>query len=107
MRCYAIVLSDSKIYQLIEVIWADKVEALPELGIETAVETIPLLGITISMIARVLAQVVENLCILQHRAGSLCQCQELIHLPVHESFGNMMHPEGRPKFVPEDYMVSR
>ena len=55
MRCYAIVLSDSKIYQLIEVIWADKVEALPELGIETAVETIPLLGITISMIARVLA----------------------------------------------------
>ena len=72
IRCYAIVLSDSKIYQLIEVIWADKVEALPELGIETAVETIPLLGITISMIAHVLAQVVEDLCVLQHRAGSLC-----------------------------------
>ena len=64
MRCYAIVLSDSKIYQLIEVIWADKVEALPELGIETAEEMIPLLGITISMIARVLAQVVEDLCVL-------------------------------------------
>ena len=55
MHCYAIVLSDSKIYQLIEVIWADKVEVLLQLGIETAAETIPLLGITISMIACVLA----------------------------------------------------
>jgi hypothetical protein len=72
MRCYAIVLSDGKIYQHIEAIWVDKVEALPELGIETAAETIPLLGITISMIARILAQLIENLCILQHRAGSLC-----------------------------------
>ena len=68
---------------------------------------IPLLGITISMIARVLAQVVEDMCILQHRAVSLCQCQELFHLPVHESFGNMMRPEGGLEFVPEDYMVSR
>ena len=80
---------------------------LPEFGVETAAETIQLLGLTISMIARVLAQVVENLCILQQRAGSLCQCQELIHLLVHESFGNMMRPEGGPEFVPEDYMVSR
>jgi hypothetical protein len=49
---------------LIEAIGADKIEALPELGVETAAETIPLLGITISMIARVLAQVVEDLCVL-------------------------------------------
>ena len=82
-------------------------EALSELGVETAAETIPLLGITIGMITSILAQVINDLCILQHRAGSLCQCQELIHLPVHESLGNMMRPEGDHEFVPEDYMVSR
>ena len=83
----------------------DKIVALPKLGVETAAETIPLLGITISMIARVLAQVVEDLCVLQHRAGSLCQCQELIHLPVHESFRNMMRPESGPEFIPSDVMI--
>jgi len=56
------------------------------------------------MIARVLAQVIEILCVLQHRAGSLCQRQKLIHLPIHESFWNMMRPEGGPEFIPEDYM---
>ena len=80
---------------------------LSELGIETAAETIPLLGITIGMITSILAQMVKDLCVLQHRAGSLCQHQELIHLPIHESFGNMMRPEGGPEFIPEDYMVSR
>ena len=81
----------------------NKIEALAELGVETAAETIPLHGIATS----ILAQMVENLCILQHHAGSLCQCQELIHLPVHESLRNMMRPKGGPEFVPEDYMVSR
>ena len=52
--------------------------ALSELGVETAAETISLLGITISMVARVLAQVIENLCILKYSAGSLCERQELI-----------------------------
>ena len=107
MRCYAIILSNGEIHQLIEAVRADKIKTFPELGIETAAETIPLLGITISMIALVLAQVVEDMCILQHRAGSLCRCQELIHLPVHESFRNMMRPDGSPEFVPEDYRVSR
>ena len=76
-----------------------------ELGVETAAETVPLLGITISMIAGVLAQVIEDLCVLQRRVGSLCQCQELIHLLVHEFLGDMMRPEGGPEFIPEDYMV--
>ena len=55
MRCNAIVLSDSHIYQLIKTIGADKVETLLELGFKTTVETILLLGIAIGMIARVLA----------------------------------------------------
>ena len=82
-------------------------EALSELGVETAAETIPLLGITISMITSILAQVIKDLCILQYRAVSLCQCQEFIHLPIHESLRNMMRPKGGPEFVLEDYMVSR
>ena len=107
MHCNAIVLTDGHIHQLIKTVGADNIEALPKLGVETAAEMIMLLGITISMIASILAQMVENLCILQHHAGSLCQCQELIHLPVHESLGNMMRPEGDHEFVLEDYMVSR
>ena len=78
MRCNAIVLSDSHIYQLIKTIGADKVETLLELGFKTTVETILLLGIAIGMIAHVLAQVIEDLGILQHRMGSLCKRQELI-----------------------------
>jgi len=78
MRCYAIILSNGEIHQLIEAVRADKIKTFPELGIETAAEMIPLLGITISMITRVLAQLIKDLCILQHRAGSLCRCQEFI-----------------------------
>ena len=66
---------------------------------------VPFLGIAIGMIARILAQVIEDLCVLQYRAGSLCQIQELIHLSVHESFENMMRPKGGPEFFLEDYMV--
>ena len=55
MRCYAIVLSDGFIHQLIKTVGTDKVETHLELGVETAAETILLLGITISMVARVLA----------------------------------------------------
>jgi hypothetical protein len=64
MRCYAIILSNGEIHQLIEAIWADKIEALPELGVETAAEMISLLGITIGMITSILAQVIKDLCVL-------------------------------------------
>ena len=78
MCCNAVVLSDGHIYQLIKIIRGDKVEALRELGVKTTAETILLLGIAIGMIAHVLAQVIEDLGILQHRMGSLCKRQELI-----------------------------
>jgi hypothetical protein len=38
------------------------------------------------MITRVLAQVIEDLCILQDGAGSLSQGQEFIELSLDESF---------------------
>jgi hypothetical protein len=58
------------------------------------------------MIASILAQMIENLCILQYRTGALGECQEFIQLPLHQSFRNMMCPEGSPKFLPRDNMSS-
>ena len=55
MRCYAIILSNGEVHQLIEAIRADKIKTFPELGIETAAETIPLLGISVYMMTRILA----------------------------------------------------
>ena len=78
MRYNAIVLSDGHIYQLIKAVGMDKIEMLLELGVKTTVKTILLLGIAVCMIARILAQVIEDLCILKHSAGSLRKHQEFI-----------------------------
>ena len=78
MRCNAIILSDGHIYQLIKTIGTNKVKTLLELGVKTTTEMILLLGIAICMIARILAQMIEDLCVLKHSAGSLCKCQEFI-----------------------------
>ena len=43
-------------------------------------KTIALLGVSIRMMARVLAQMIEGLCILKNSAGSLIQSQEFIQL---------------------------
>ena len=78
MRYNAIVLSNSLIHQLIKTVGADKVETLLELGVKTMAEMILLLGIAVCMITSILAQVIEDLCILKHSAGSLSKCQEFI-----------------------------
>ena len=78
MRCNAIVLSDGLIHQLIKTVGADKIETLLELGVKTTVEMILFLGIAVCMITGVLAQVIENLCVLKHSAGSLRKRQEFI-----------------------------
>jgi len=78
MRCDAIVLSDGHIHQLIKTVGADKIETLLELGVKTTTETILLLGIAVCMIACILAQVIEDLCVLKHSAGSLRKRQKFI-----------------------------
>ena len=78
MRCNAVVLSDGHIYQLIKTIGTNKVETLLELGVETTTKTILFLGIGVYMMTSVLAQVIEDLSILKHSAGSLCKRQEFI-----------------------------
>jgi hypothetical protein len=64
-------------------------------------------GISVRMITRILAQVVEDLCILHDGAGSLSQIQKFIELSLNESFGNVVHSESGPEFIPGDDMTSR
>ena len=78
MRCNAVILSDGHIYQLIVTIGANKIETLLEPGIKTTVEMILFLGIAVCMITGILAQVIENLCVLKHSAVFLCEHQEFI-----------------------------
>jgi hypothetical protein len=59
------------------------------------------------MISRILAQVVEDLCILQNGAGSLSQIQKFIELSLNESLGYMVRSKGGPKLVPGDNMIGR
>jgi hypothetical protein len=59
------------------------------------------------MITCVLAQVIEDLCILHDSAGSLSQGQEFIEFSLNEPFWNAVCSEGGPKFVPCDNMTSR
>jgi hypothetical protein len=64
-------------------------------------------GITVRMVSRVLAQVVENLCILHDGAGSLSQVQKFIELLLNESFGYVVRSKRSPKLVPSDNMIGR
>jgi hypothetical protein len=59
------------------------------------------------MITRVLAQVIEDLCILHDSAGFLSQIQKFIELSLNESFRNVVRSESGPEFIPGDDMTSR
>jgi hypothetical protein len=58
------------------------------------------------MITRILARVIEDLCILQNCAGSLSQGQEFIELALNESLRNVVRSENGPEFIPCDNMTS-
>jgi hypothetical protein len=64
-------------------------------------------GIIVRMVSRVLAQVVEDLCILQNGAGSLSQIQKFIELSLIESFRDVVRSKRDPKLVPSDDMIGR
>jgi hypothetical protein len=59
------------------------------------------------MVSRVLAQVVEDLCVLQDGAGALSQIQKFIELSLNESFGDVVRSKGGPKLIPGDDMIGR
>jgi hypothetical protein len=53
-----------------------------KLGVEATTKTVALLSVSIRMMARILAQMIEGLCILKNSAGPLIQSQEFIQLPL-------------------------
>jgi hypothetical protein len=66
-------LSNGHIDQFIEVVGPYQIQPFLKLCIQATVETIPFTGVSVRMITRVLAQVIEGLCILHNSAGSLGQ----------------------------------
>jgi hypothetical protein len=102
-----VLLGDSQVDQLIEAIILDSVETFPQLGIETPPEAVSLLLVGISMITCVLAQVVEGLSVLQYRAGSLIECQELIQLAIKNSCWNVVPSKSSLEFLPRHFTISR
>jgi hypothetical protein len=59
------------------------------------------------MVSHVLAQVVEDLSILQNGAGSLSQIQKFIELSLNESFKDVVRSKSGPKLVPSNDMIGR
>jgi hypothetical protein len=66
---------------------------------------ISLAGIIVRMESLVLAQVIENLCILENGAGSLSQIQKFIKLSLNESFRDVVRSKSGLKLVPSDDMT--
>jgi hypothetical protein len=100
-------LGDGHIDQLIEGVGLNQIQSFLKLGVQASTETISLTGISVRMITRILAQVVEDLCILHDDAGSLSQIQKFIELLLNESFGNVVRSKSGPEFIPGDNMTSR
>jgi hypothetical protein len=74
-------LGNGHIDQLVESVGLYQIQSFLKLGIQASTEAITFAGISVRMITRVLAQVVEDLCILHDGAGSLSQIQKFIELP--------------------------
>ena len=64
MGSNTVLLSNGQVDQLIVGVGLNKVQAFLELGSKATTKTITFLGIRISMMASILAQVIESLCIL-------------------------------------------
>jgi hypothetical protein len=100
-------LGDGHIDQLIEIVGLYQIQSFLKFGVQASTEAISFAGVCVRMITCVLAQVVEDLCILYDGAGSLSQIQKFIELSLNESFGNVVRSKNGPKFIPCDDMTSR
>jgi hypothetical protein len=100
-------LGDGHIDQLIESVGIYQIQSFLKLGIQASMETITFAGISVRMITHILAQVVEDLCILHDGPGSLSQIQKFIELSLNESLWNVVRSESGPEFIPGDHMTSR
>jgi hypothetical protein len=71
------------------------------------VKAISFAGIIVCMVTCVLAQVIENLCVLHDGAGSLSQVQKFVELLLNESLGYVVRSKGGPELIPSDDMIGR
>jgi hypothetical protein len=78
-----------------------------ELSTEAPPEPVPLLLISVSMIACVLTQVIESLGVLQHYTTSLSECQKFIELAVHDACWYVMSSECCLELSPFNHVVHR
>jgi hypothetical protein len=93
-------LSDGHIDQLIESISLYQIQSFLKFGVQASTEAISFASVCIRMITSILAQVIEDLCILHDGAGSLSQIQKF-------SFGNVVHSKSSPEFIPGNNMISQ
>jgi hypothetical protein len=100
-------LSNGHVDQLIKIVGLYQIQPFFKFGVQAPTKMISFAGITVRMRSRILAQVVENLCVLHDGAGSLSQVQKFIELSLNESFGYVVRSKGSPKLVPSDDMISR
>jgi hypothetical protein len=64
-------LGHGYIDQLIEIVSLYQIQPFLKFGVQASTEAVSFAGVCVYMITRVLAQVVEDLCILHDGAGSL------------------------------------
>jgi hypothetical protein len=69
----AVFLSDGHVDQLVESVGLYQIQSFFQLGIQASTKMIMFAGISVRMISRILAQVVEGLCVLHDSAGALSQ----------------------------------
>jgi hypothetical protein len=106
VRYNTVLLGDGQVDQLIEAISPDSVETFSQLGVETPAKAVSLLLIRISMIPCILAQVIEGLSVLQHRAGSLIECQKFIQFAIKNSSWDMVPSESSLEFLLRHFTIS-
>jgi hypothetical protein len=106
MSRYEIFLGDCHIHQFIIRIHHNKIQAFLQLGAESPTEAIRLRSVGICMIASILTQVIEGLCILQHCVRTLSQIQEFIQFALEKTRRNMMSSESHLELLPSHRMVS-
>jgi hypothetical protein len=100
-------LSNGHVDQLVETISPYQIQSFFKFGVQASAKAISFAGITVCMVSRILAQVIESLCVLHDGAGSLSQVQKFIELALNESLGYMMRSEGGSELIPGDNMIGR
>jgi hypothetical protein len=83
-----------------EVRGLEQVQTLVQFSIKPVMEPLHLLCISIDVMPAILAQAIELLSIAIHFVRSLSEGQQLPHLPVHQSLGNVVALESLLELIP-------